>query len=293
MPHLVWLADAFRAIGITVAEEPDWRTRGNRWRGKEGLPDGGVQHHTAPPVPFPVKKLYEPKIKCNWNVKQDGTLHLVAAGACNFSTGEGSGTVHEEVKQEMVPTGTAASRQLMDTKGGNSFFLNNETDHPGDGSPIPSPQYRTVVLAWVAVCDRLGWSPARVIAHGEWTRRKIDPAWNGKTSHENMQQIRADIGAALQGAGDGIEMREVRFTEGLPVGHVRARLTAAGVAAAYNNGIIRGQDGQAFKPGSSGAIAGIKYWTDPARPDEEWRSDFWPAFDNGIAVRMGELQGGS
>lgn len=284
MPKLTWLADEFRAAGITVVEEDGWKTRGRSWRGVGGLPDGGVQHHTAPPVPFPVTKLYKPtRIKCNWNVKPDGTLHLIAAGACNYSTGKGSSVVHDDVKAGRAPTGTALKRRLLDDMGGNSYFLNNETDHSGDGSPIPDAQYQTVLAAWVAVCRKLAWPADKIIAHGEWSRRKPDPAWNGKDSHENAQQIRADITAALH-AGDSGGLIAA-------VGSARPRLTDAAIAAAFNGGIIRRRNGNRYKPESVGAVKGIAYWSDPARTDEEWNTVFWPAFDNGVAVRTAELSG--
>jgi hypothetical protein len=279
MPKLVWLADVFRAKGIAVVEEPEWKKRGRAWKGPGGLPEGGVQHHTAPPVPFPVKGLYpkplgtldKGRIKCNWNVKQDGTLHLIAAGACNFSTGPGSSVVLEDVKADKPPSGTAISRQLMDDMDGNPFFLNNETDHPGDGSPIPDAQYRTVVLAWVAICEKLGWPPAKVIAHGEWTRRKPDPAWNGKNPHENLQIIRADIAAALQG-GPGVLKQDSVLSNGM---------FNEEPCQVLGPDLIR----QLFAARPDDFAGDPAFWADCKAPREEW-PDFWRAYLKAVGKKL-------
>lgn len=272
MPHLVWLADAFRAAGINVVEEPSWKTRGRAWGGAGGLPDGGMQHHTAPPVPFNVRALYpkplgtldKGRIKANWNVKQDGTLHVIAAGACTFSSGPGTNAVLQEVRAGKAPTGTALKRQFMDDADGNPFFLNNETDHAGDGSPIPDPQYLTVVRAWVAVCAELGWPAAKIIAHGEWTRRKPDPAWDDEDSHMNLQRIRADVGAALQGGGITVARRDPPVP-GLP--------TADEPCQVLGPDLIR----QLFAARPDVFQGNPDFWADCRAPREEW-PDFWRAY---------------
>lgn len=209
--RLEWLADAFRAEGLTVVEEPGWKARGRDWR--SGEPSGLMQHHTAPPVPYPVKKLYLTRpavlggayaIKCNFNIKPDGTVHVIAAGRCNYSSGKGSKRVLNEVRADVAPSGSARSRGLIDNWGGNPYYINDETDHAGDRSPIPAAQYRAVVLTKVAILRRLEYMTSnRLIAHAEHTRRKIDPRWdNGQTTpeaHRNMVQLRADVQAVLDG----------------------------------------------------------------------------------------------
>ena len=199
MTHpLTFMADKFRDAGLTVVEEPGWRTRGGDFYGPDGYPIGGMQHHTAPPVPFPVSNLYATgRVKANYNVKPDGTVHVIAAGACNYSSGSGSSIVRNETRAGIAPTGTALQRGLVDNAGGNHWYVNNETDHAGDGRPIPTPQYRACVTAWTIICNHFGWTQNRIISHGEWTRRKIDPYWNGRDAHRNLADMRRDIQLAL------------------------------------------------------------------------------------------------
>jgi hypothetical protein len=171
-----------------------------------------MQHHTAPPVPFPVDRLYPPgagydiingqrvyRIKANWNVKPDGTVHVIAAGACNYSSGPGSSVVLGETMRSIAPSGLAVTRMLRDDTSGNSWYLNNETDHVGNGGPIPAAQLDAVVRCWAAICVRLDWTPARIVAHAEWTARKIDPRWNGQDAHEALLSIRAATAALFSG----------------------------------------------------------------------------------------------
>ena len=190
---LTWLADAFRAQGLTVVEEPGWQTRGQPWAA--GEPSAGMQHHTAPPVPFPPTALYsDGRIKCHFNVKPDGTVHVIAAGRPNYSSGSGSKIVLDEARRSIAPSGTAAARGLWDSGNMNPHYIGNETDHLGDGSPIPAVQLDAVVRCWRAICGRLGWPPARIVGHAESTRRKIDPRWNGLDPHVAMVALRMMIG---------------------------------------------------------------------------------------------------
>jgi hypothetical protein len=195
---LTWLAEEFRRAGLRVVEEPGWEDRGKSW--VKGRPIGALQHHTAAPVPYPVRSLYLPvRIKCNFNVKADGTIHVIAAGSCNYSTGEGSAAVRKETSKGVAPSGTAKARGLPNDAGGNAWYLTNETDHLGDGGPIPKAQYEAVLGCWIVIFDRMGWTAERLIGHGEWTDRKTDPRWNDKNSHHNLEDLRADLRSALGG----------------------------------------------------------------------------------------------
>jgi hypothetical protein len=159
-----------------------------------------MQHHTACCVPYPVGRLYNGKIKCNTNTKADGTVHIVAAGACNFSSGPGNKRVWKEARAGVAPTGSARSRGLPDDWGGNAFYFNDESDHWGQGQPLPSAHYNARIISWGVICVELGMSPNSIIAHGEHTQRKIDPRWNGKLLHANMVQMRADVRAWIGGS---------------------------------------------------------------------------------------------
>jgi hypothetical protein len=231
---LTWLADEFRRAGLRVAEESGWEDRGAHWR--TGRPFGAIQHHTAAPVPFNVRALTTPLIKCNFNVKPDGTVHVIAAGSCNFSSGSGSQVVLDEVRKDISPPGTAKERGLLENVGGNPLFINNETDHLGKGQPIPDVQYDAVIKCWVVIFTRMGWHPNRLIAHGEWRSRKPDPAWNAKNSHANMEDMRADLAVALAGGQRSVRrsttitkeddtMLPIHFTDGFnePTGQGRTR----------------------------------------------------------------------
>ncbi len=185
------LAD-LRAAGLHVVEEPGWKKRGWRWR-VDGEPEGVMQHHTAPPNPYPIKKLYGPPsyfIKCNMATHEDGTLYLVAYRACNYSSGYGMLSVlRDNVRKSIAPTHNATKRGA---KGGNKHFWNYENSHPGDGSDIPQVQLDTIIVSTQVVVDHFGMDPEQIISHAEWTRRKIDPRWNG-SNRIAINQIREGV----------------------------------------------------------------------------------------------------
>ena len=196
---LIWLADALRDAGLNVIEEPGWKTRGRDW-----VPIGNMTHHTAPPNPYPVDRLYDGgQIKCNFSVQPGpellGQIHVVAAGACNYSSGRGSSLVRKEVAQDIAPSRSARKRGLPDDSGGNSYYVNNEVSHPGDGSPLSQAMYRHIYIAWAVICTRMGWSAQRNIGHGEHSGRKIDPYMNGLLLHAFMEKLRADVSTYMSG----------------------------------------------------------------------------------------------
>lgn len=176
-----------------------------------------MHHHTAAPVPYPVEKLHVPKLKCNINTKPDGTVWLIAGGACNFSSGPGSGTVLTEIRQGIVPTQNARDRDLSDDDypdgdnwtDGNPWFFNFENDHLGKGSKIPEVQHDAIVAATSVVLDHYELTATNVLSHAEWTRRKIDPFWN--RDRRCIDTIRTAIGEDVFlpiKEGDGIGARE-------------------------------------------------------------------------------------
>ena len=184
VPRLDWLADSLRAAGLTVVEEPGWRERGRLWN-----PIAGMIHHTASAPPHPVEELYRTRkrkysgprrIKCNFNVKDTGVIHVIAAGCCSYATGPGSRIVLDEIRRDVVPRGPAHERDLPDDHGpGNLHFVNCEADHPGGGEAMPEEQERSIVVAFAAIFREMGLNYHRLIGHNEWTKRKVDPRWNG------------------------------------------------------------------------------------------------------------------
>lgn len=178
----LWLADALRAEGCRVVEVAGWGTR--RASNSTFRPVGVVVHHTAPPVPFPIEGLLS---KCNLNVKRDGTVYVISAGY-QYDTGLGSYRVRDETAAGIPPPARAYQRDLLDDGYVNDSYFDIETDHPGDGSPIPDVQRDAVIKAAAAICRGMDWTDGHVIGHSEATRRKIDPRWNG--TYDDMQDIR-------------------------------------------------------------------------------------------------------
>ncbi len=191
------LLTELRNVGLTVVEESGWATRGNAWA-VNGKPESVMQHHTAPPNPFPIKKLYGPplfRIKANMATHEDGTLFLIAYKACNFSSGRGMLSVLvDNVRRSIAPTHNATA---SGSKGGNRHFWNFENSHPGDGSSIPQVQLDTIIVATRVVNAHFGLNSEQVISHAEWTRRKIDPFWNG-SNRTAINQIRAGVSGGDQ-----------------------------------------------------------------------------------------------
>jgi hypothetical protein len=183
---------ALLKAGLHVVEEPGWRTRGNYWN-INAKPEGVMQHHTAPPNPYPIGKLYGPpfyRTKCNMATHEDGTLYLVAYKACNYSSGYGMNAVlTDNVRPLIAPTRNARKRGL---KSGNRHFWNYENSHPGDGSAIPQVQLDTIIESTRVVLDHFELDPEQVISHAEWTSRKIDPFWDW-SSRTAIEQIREGV----------------------------------------------------------------------------------------------------
>lgn len=183
-----------QAAGLSVVEEPGWKTRGNKWS-VNGKPEGVMQHHTSIPNPFPIKRLYGPPLfrtKCNMATHEDGTLFLVAYKACNFSSGVGMlDRLVSNVRKSIPPTSNAPKVGL---KFGNRSFWNFENSHPGDGSPIPVVQLQTIITANWVVDQHFELNWANTISHAEWTSRKSDPKWNG-SNRTAINQIRTGVEA--------------------------------------------------------------------------------------------------
>jgi hypothetical protein len=170
------LYSALVSAGLNVRTYSDWDSRGYSW--SRGRPVGIMIHHTAPPVPFPPESLVGDKLKANVNTKPDGTVWLLAFKACNYSSGEGSSVVLDEVLAGEVPPANANERKLDDDTNGNPYFWNFENDHLGDGSAIPEVQLDAIAVASAVCLDYWGLPETAVISHAEWTARKSDPYWN-------------------------------------------------------------------------------------------------------------------
>ncbi len=295
---LTWLADEFRSAGLKVAEVAGWEDRGSHWL--TGRPVGAIQHHTAAPVPFPLRTLTTPLIRCNFNVKTDGTVHVIAAGSCNFSAGEGDERILDEVRSDISPSGTALARGMATDFGGNAFFINNETDHLGEVQPITDAQYEAALRCWIVIFTKLGWHPNRLIAHGEWRAVKSDPKWNEKDCHQNLEDMRADLATALAGGrlslgeiGTVLEedtMLPLRFTDGFsePSGKGRTRkredVKVLQAMLGLADGDIDGKYGaetarkvKAIAGGNGKTVDGLAY----VKIQETYLAAFFRSTDNG------------
>jgi len=186
---------ALLKAGLHIVEESGWQKRGNLWN-INAKPEGVMHHHTAPPNPYPIRKLYGPpfyRTKCNVATHEDGTLYLVAYKACNYSSGYGMRSVlTDNVRLSIAPTHNAYKRGL---KSGNRHFWNYENSHPGDGSPIPQVQLDTIIESTRVVLEHFELDPEQVISHSEWTSRKIDPFWNW--SRRAIEEIREGVSMEL------------------------------------------------------------------------------------------------
>ncbi len=168
-----------------------WRTRTNppksKANGGKFQPIGVIDHHTAPPVPGNLVKLSE---KCNISIRHpDGAVCLLNSGWA-YDSGWGDGLVLAAVKADAAlprPTDTYDTLNPDPIPGGknpgvlgNPFFIDIEVQHLGDKSPLLEVMERALVVTNAALCEFMGWNPkTRVIGHREWTKRKIDPRWNG------------------------------------------------------------------------------------------------------------------
>ena len=170
-----------QARGLQTTEETGWRDRG----GRRFEPVGVIIHHTAGTgiktilsgrmlengkfLPPPLANLY---------IAKSGQVHLVAAGRANHA-GPGVARVLDEVRRNTAPVGSIQERGLKDDKPqfvGNPFFYGIEAENRGTGKdPWPEIQLEAIRRTSAALCDHHGWPAARVIAHKEWTQRKIDP----------------------------------------------------------------------------------------------------------------------
>ena len=167
-------------------------------------PQGLVNHHTAsvgnyPATPwYPVDRL---RTKCNVNIKPDGVVYLISSGY-QYDTGYGDRFVLEAVADGDKPP--RPTDTYVDGKPGgdnpgylvNSYYIDIECDHPGDGRPITQDQYDSLVLFNAGVLLQNGWNINHLIGHKESTRRKIDPYWNN--DRNTMDTIRFDTEKVME-----------------------------------------------------------------------------------------------
>ena len=197
---MLWLPDALRAAGVNVVELDGWKeAQGNyQWTNiRTGIRMYGEEptcymiHHTAGTSAFPEVKNSNgvwSKANCWAGLLRDGRLYqsgggiptivFTSSGPARISSGYGNGpTLYEVADDVRVPwdqlnsdTGMAANR----------YAWNVETVAAGDGSAVDPGVERALVVMGALLAERFGWSPWRTIGHLTWTKRKLDPYWDGR-----------------------------------------------------------------------------------------------------------------
>lgn len=213
------LPDLLRAQGVPVVEEHGWSSRGynfteiiggmlHHWGSKSAGWDAVRSGHAFPrdawqdyPGHTGGGLRSDGRVNCNiFSDRGTGTIHFIAAGYANYSSGFGNSRVFREVQDNTFPGGTAVSRGLYtSTVVGNNWFVNLEAEHAGDGSIMPDYQEHNIAIFWVVLRQALGLDVMQIIGHNEWTARKIDPRWSGLVSRmpAMRDQIRAYEGGTV------------------------------------------------------------------------------------------------
>jgi hypothetical protein len=159
--RLLWLPERLRAWGLTVVEQPGWRTRG---AGFARTPVVAVGHHTATsaraPGDLPTLRILRdgrddlPGPLCQVALSRSGVAHVIASGKANHA-GPGRWA------------GITSS----------SLTVGCEVEHPGTG-PWQPAQLAAFDRVMAALLDGLGQGASKYCGHREWAQpagRKVDP----------------------------------------------------------------------------------------------------------------------
>ncbi|MFJ1550182.1 peptidoglycan-binding protein [Streptomyces sp. NPDC088246] len=184
------LVRALRSEGVRIAVHGDWQTHNRNHKGPWGPVHGVMLHHTAGRDSLALCRAGTPDLPgplCIGLLAKDGTVHLVGYGRTNHA-GSGSAAVLEAVRTE-----AALPNPGPDAVDGNARFYGFEIENLGNGrDPYPAAQLDAAERLAAALCRAHGWSARSLIAHKEWTRRKIDPSFS-MTSMRN--RIAARLGS--------------------------------------------------------------------------------------------------
>lgn len=178
MTYQTWFADVLRAAGLSVQEQPGWKTRGRPWTG----PIRGVLwHHTAgarsgnaPSLRLVTEGRADlPGPLSQFVLGRDGTWYVVAAGRSNH----------------------AGAGAWQGVTSGNSSFLGIEAENAGDGKdPWPEVQTDSYARGTAALLEHLGLSSLMVAGHKEYALpkgRKIDPTLDMAAARQNIAVLLA------------------------------------------------------------------------------------------------------
>ncbi len=188
----IWLRnlpDVLRRAGLNVSTWPGWENRARSSGGYDSIMAIGI-HHDA----FRAGTPLEQRCRYAWegaDSRPIGAMWLhtdarVVVGAAGATNTQGNGGP------------LRVSRGTIPQNAGNRHMISIEASNNGVGEPWPTVMQDAYVAMCAALCDEYGLDRSRdVIAHFEWTNRKIDPAgpsrWATGNRSWNMQAFRAEV----------------------------------------------------------------------------------------------------
>jgi hypothetical protein len=187
-----WMADEFRAAGLTVIEVDGWESRGRPASTGNYDPRHGVtNHHTgvrsSASSPGPTLKTLIagrsdlPGPLAPWSVRYDGVVVVIAAGRCNHA-----GRV-----------GKAGVRGVAIGADGNAVFMGDEIDTNGT-QDMPPEQVHAVAVTNAVYLKHFGHEDVDPV------HRHADISGSGKwdLGSRTTPQLRADARKELSGLED-------------------------------------------------------------------------------------------
>lgn len=147
--------------GVKVRKVKGWESRGAGTFDPRGVifhhtasapgsnaPCLGIVTHGRPDLPGPLSQFL---------VGRDGTVFFIAKGRANHA-GEGG-------PLKGIPANS-----------GNTYLFGVECENSGIGEPWPEAQKKAIATLFAVLLRRMKRTSRMVVAHKEWTSRKIDPA---------------------------------------------------------------------------------------------------------------------
>lgn len=176
-----WLADEFRAAGLTVIEVEGWKNRGRPASTGYFDPTEGVTvHHdgatSSPSNPSPaLRVLIEgrpdlPGPLCQWSVRHDGVVVVIAAGRANHAGRVGKALSYAALGED-----------------GNAIFLGDEVATNGTQA-LTDAQIRSIAITNRVVLDHFRNPVERVHRHAD-----ISGSGKWDIGNRTTQQLRVDV----------------------------------------------------------------------------------------------------
>lgn len=182
------LPDVIADAGLVVSTWQGWETRSRSSGGYDDVFAIGT-HHDAGATGTPLDQ----RCRYAWESASDrpiGALWLhtdgqVVVGAAGATNTQGKGGPRQ------------CSRGTIPLDQGNRYMLSIEASNNGVGEPWPTVMQDAYVALCHALMAEFDLSPGDVVAHFEWTNRKIDPAGNSRYATGgaswNMDAFRGDV----------------------------------------------------------------------------------------------------